>query len=883
MRDARWGRVVGGLIALLGAVSLCAPAQAEVRFDRAFGVGVDTGTAVFESCTTASTCEDGLPEGIAGAANTPHGAAIDAQGRLLVVEQAGHRVSRYVIADDGTVTFDRAFGIGVDTGAPVLENCTAASVCQAGSPSPAAGGLDGPYDVAVDASGRLYVADENNHRVSRFAVAGDGTVSFDRAFGIGVDTGSATAFENCTAASTCQPGVVTNAAGGIRQPQTLAFDASGRLYVGGVGQRRLSRFTIAGDGTVSFDRAFGIGVDTGAAVFESCTTASTCQGGLNSTAAGGFAALVTALAVDPQGRLLVGDTNARVQRFTVDGGGLLTFDRAFGTGVDTGSLTAFENCTAASGCQSGLLAPDAGSVDPNGIAFDDKGRILVTSYSRNRVDRFTVAANGVVSFDRAFGAGVGTGAAVFQTCTTASTCQTGVGNPVAGGIVSPGEVAIDRAGRIIATSRSLNRVNVYVPGPGVRVTRVVIPAADTGTFDLDVGGALQGAAAGGSTSRRYFDTGDDVAVASTPTDPASYISTIDCGNGPQPGTSTTLTNLTTDTSCTITHARKAGEIGVATTAQTVAESAGQAVVQITRTGPTTTPASAHYAAASGTATLGADFAAAEGDVTFAAGAATATVTVPILDDSAVEPTETFTVRLSMPSPGATLGTTATTVTITDDDREPAATLPSPPPPSPPADTPPAQAATATPAAPIALACDSLAIRLLDVHLTGRRVAVAGIALPAYAGQTVTITASSSRAQGGTAVVQPDGTFATTLTAPSASIRKTVRYTAKIAGRTAESLKLVRQFVIVKTKRTARGLQVTAHVEGAKRGAKVTLLRQVTCTKTASAITAKVGANGNFTAVLPGPRAGATDDTVLYRAMTKFRGGTTYTLPIIVRR
>jgi uncharacterized repeat protein (TIGR01451 family) len=188
-----------------------------------------------------------------------------------------------------------------------------------------------------------------------------------------------------------------------------------------------------------------------------------------------------------------------------------------------------------------------------------------------------------------------------------------------------------------------------------------------------------------------------------------------------------------------------------------------------------------------------------------------------------------------------------------------------------------------PAAPIALACDSLAIRLLDVHFTRGKVIIAGIALPAYAGQSVTISPSSNKAKGGTAVVQPDGTFATTLTAPSARTRKTVRYGATVAGRTAESLKLLRQFVILKTKRTSRGLKVTAHIERAKRNAKVTFLRQVTCTKTATTLTAKVNANGNFTVVLPGPRAGATEDTVLYRAVTKFRGGTTYTLPIVVRR
>ncbi len=68
-----------------------------------------------------------------------------------------------------------------------------------------------PQGVAVDAQGRILVADRNNHQVDRFAVAGDGTVSFDRAFGIDVDPsdGNTGDFENCT--STCQPGTADGA------------------------------------------------------------------------------------------------------------------------------------------------------------------------------------------------------------------------------------------------------------------------------------------------------------------------------------------------------------------------------------------------------------------------------------------------------------------------------------------------------------------------------------------------------------------------------------------------------------------------------------------------------------------------------------------------
>ena len=76
----------------------------------------------------------------------PQAVAVDGQGRILVVDRI-NRVARFAVAVDGTVSFDRAFGIDVDpsdgeTGD--FENCTAASTCQAGSESPAAGGMNAP-------------------------------------------------------------------------------------------------------------------------------------------------------------------------------------------------------------------------------------------------------------------------------------------------------------------------------------------------------------------------------------------------------------------------------------------------------------------------------------------------------------------------------------------------------------------------------------------------------------------------------------------------------------------------------------------------------------------------------------------------------------------
>jgi uncharacterized protein (DUF2141 family) len=78
-----------------------------------------------------------------------------------------------------------------------------------------------------------------------------------------------------------------------------------------------------------------------------------------------------------------------------------------------------------------------------------------------------------------------------------------------------------------------------------------------------------------------------------------------------------------------------------------------------------------YATANGTATAGSDYTATSGVVTFNPGVTSATILVPILGDTLVEPDETFLVNLSNPV-NATLGNAQATGTILNDD----VTLPS---------------------------------------------------------------------------------------------------------------------------------------------------------------------------------------------------------------
>jgi hypothetical protein len=73
-----------------------------------------------------------------------------------------------------------------------------------------------------------------------------------------------------------------------------------------------------------------------------------------------------------------------------------------------------------------------------------------------------------------------------------------------------------------------------------------------------------------------------------------------------------------------------------------------------------------YSTANGTATAGQDYTAASGTLTFAPGVTSQKVVVKVTGDTAVEPNETFAVKLAAPS-GATLATATATGTITNDD------------------------------------------------------------------------------------------------------------------------------------------------------------------------------------------------------------------------
>jgi hypothetical protein len=111
-----------------------------------------------------------------------------------------------------------------------------------------------------------------------------------------------------------------------------------------------------------------------------------------------------------------------------------------------------------------------------------------------------------------------------------------------------------------------------------------------------------------------------------------------------------------------------GVISFQPTNYSVSEGAGSANLTVQRFGNIGGTASVSYATQSGTATAGTDFTATTGTLTWPAGdGSTRVISVPIIDDTIAEASESFTVTLSNPV-GTTIGTATATVTITDNEQ-----------------------------------------------------------------------------------------------------------------------------------------------------------------------------------------------------------------------
>lgn len=378
--------------------------------------------------------------------SNPNGVAVDGLGRIFIADTDNHRVRRIDV--DGTIATVAGTGNAGYNGDGIA--ATSAE-------------LQNPYGVAVDATGRLLIADSLNHRVRRIDDDTIATVAGTGTFGYGGDGGPATDAM-------------------LAAPAAVAVDATGRILIADSASYRIRRIengtisTIAGTGTAGFSgdgaaataaelsTPAGVAVDGQGVIaiadmfnqrirqVAADGTIST-VGGTGALGFGGDAREATsallkapfATVIDAQGRIYVSDTlHQVVRRIELDG----TIETVAGTGIagDSGD---------------GGPATSAQLSNPNGLAIDAQGRLVIADVLNNKVKR---VENGIIT-------------TIAGTGSPGSTGDTGPATSAK--LFNPNDVAIDPQGRVLIADTYNSKIR------RIETDGTIVTVAGTGLSGYD--------------------------------------------------------------------------------------------------------------------------------------------------------------------------------------------------------------------------------------------------------------------------------------------------------------------------------------------------------------------------------------------------------------
>ena len=289
----------------------------------------------------------GRPDALSSLCNTisasrlcnPVGLAVDASGNLYVSDLDNHRVLEFDSPLTTDLVADRVFGQGGDftTGTCNNGGTSASSLCE-------------PVGVAVDSAGNLYVGDSNNHRVLEYNTPLTTDTVADRVFGQGGNFGT----------NACNNGGIS--AGTFCDPEGVAVDGAGNLYVADRDNSRALEFNTPLTTDTIADRVFGQSGDFTASFCDTTADALCNPDGLD---------------VDGAGNLYIADEeNSRVLEYDAPLTTDMTADRVFGQG---GSFTTFDCGDPA----------NAGTLCfPLDVAIDSAGHLYVADFDNSRVLKY---------------------------------------------------------------------------------------------------------------------------------------------------------------------------------------------------------------------------------------------------------------------------------------------------------------------------------------------------------------------------------------------------------------------------------------------------------------------------------------------------------------
>jgi uncharacterized protein (TIGR03437 family) len=484
--------------------------------------------------------------------NSPYGLAVDASGALYIADLGNGRVRRVradgVIetvagggnaAPDGTTAagptqakFNAPRNVAVDWDSTLYISDFAANrvyrVSPAGAISIYAGGgqgtaadgaqatsmaLSSPAGLAIDAAGRLYLADSGSKRILRIdhgvvsdmrvpglitptgvdvdisgtvyvadqlrgstaRVNSGGTITELKAAGrdVAVISGVVYLSDGRVVRSVTTLGAVNVFAGSgsfgfsgdggpaasarMLLPSALAADSSGNYYIADAGNHRIRR------------------VDAGGMITTVAGTGEAGYSGDSALATGARLASPAGIAVDKTGLIYIADTgNHRIRRIGVDG--FITTVAGTGTPAYGGDNT---------------LASRASFSSPNGLAVDSAGNVYIADTGNHRIRKL-------------FGAGV-----VITVAGTGASGYSGDGGAAtAARLNSPTAVAVDASGRIYIADSGNNTVR-RVEADGTITT--LAPSATSWN-------SPQGVAVTSTGEVFIADTGNNTVLRWTPAD-----------------------------------------------------------------------------------------------------------------------------------------------------------------------------------------------------------------------------------------------------------------------------------------------------------------------------------------------------------------------------